>query len=261
MCNWATTPWTPWSSATSTSAWSSDAAVRHDVPPRLGLQPVLLAPARPAGPQAGRPVPRADQEGPLTWTATRSSPPPLPGGRRAHHRHHLHGEPAHVGHSRLLRRWPQLRASRTASRSAATTCPRRRSSASGARSRSSGTTASLLDRVPRGLARGAAARGRDAAQPGRYTMADQLAFRMRQRPVRTAAACSTVVVSILPAGPDGRRRRAGVAAPRPGQPGGQEPHHRRRGRSWCSTRQGRRHEGHDLGADRQGGPAPWPARR
>ncbi len=32
---------------------------------------------------------------------------------------------------------------------------------------------------------------------GRYTMADQLAFRMRQRPVRTAAACSTVVVSIF----------------------------------------------------------------
>ena len=32
---------------------------------------------------------------------------------------------------------------------------------------------------------------------GRYTMADQLAYRMRQRPVRTAAAASTVVVSIF----------------------------------------------------------------
>src|SRR5918995_3104023 len=32
---------------------------------------------------------------------------------------------------------------------------------------------------------------------GRYTMADQLAFRMRQVPVRTAAATSTVVVSIF----------------------------------------------------------------
>src|SRR3990170_2655780 len=32
---------------------------------------------------------------------------------------------------------------------------------------------------------------------GRYTMADQLAFRMRQRPVRTAAATSTVVVSFF----------------------------------------------------------------
>ena len=32
---------------------------------------------------------------------------------------------------------------------------------------------------------------------GRYTMADQLAFRMSQRPVRTAAATSTVAVSIF----------------------------------------------------------------
>ena len=32
---------------------------------------------------------------------------------------------------------------------------------------------------------------------GRFTMADQLAFRMRQRPVRTAAATSTVVVAIF----------------------------------------------------------------
>ncbi len=32
---------------------------------------------------------------------------------------------------------------------------------------------------------------------GRYTMADQLAYRMQQRPVRTAAATSTVVVSIF----------------------------------------------------------------
>src|SRR4030095_10700571 len=32
---------------------------------------------------------------------------------------------------------------------------------------------------------------------GRYTMADVLAFRMRQRPVRTAASVSTIVVSIF----------------------------------------------------------------
>src|SRR4029434_6137424 len=32
---------------------------------------------------------------------------------------------------------------------------------------------------------------------GRFTMADQLAFRMQQRPVRTAAATSTIVVSIF----------------------------------------------------------------
>ena len=32
---------------------------------------------------------------------------------------------------------------------------------------------------------------------GRYTMADVLAYRMRQRPVRTAAGVSTIVVSIF----------------------------------------------------------------
>ena len=32
---------------------------------------------------------------------------------------------------------------------------------------------------------------------GRYTMADQLAYRMRQVPVRSAAATSTIVVSIF----------------------------------------------------------------
>jgi len=32
---------------------------------------------------------------------------------------------------------------------------------------------------------------------GRFTMADQLAFRMQQKPVRTAAATSTIVVSIF----------------------------------------------------------------
>ncbi|MCB0906456.1 MAG: cation acetate symporter, partial [Nocardioidaceae bacterium] len=32
---------------------------------------------------------------------------------------------------------------------------------------------------------------------GRYTMADQLAYRMRQKPVRTAAAVSTVAVSVF----------------------------------------------------------------
>jgi len=32
---------------------------------------------------------------------------------------------------------------------------------------------------------------------GRFTMADQLAFRMKQKPVRLAAATSTVVVSIF----------------------------------------------------------------
>ena len=91
---------------------------------------------------------------------------------------------------------------------------------------------------------------------GRYTMADQLAYRMRQRPVRTAAATSTVVVSIfyllaqmvgagalvaLLLGVD-RRVREGLD-------------HRRRRPADGLLRDRRRHEGHHLGADRQGRPA------
>ena len=100
---------------------------------------------------------------------------------------------------------------------------------------------------------------------GRYTMADVLAFRMRQRPVRTAAAVSTDHgVDLLPAGPDGRRRRAGGAAARH-QAGHHLPRHGRRHREDRHDhpgrrpddhlRHGRRHEGHHLRPDRQGVPA------
>ena len=97
---------------------------------------------------------------------------------------------------------------------------------------------------------------------GQYTMADVLAFRMRQRPVRTAAAISTIVVSIFyllaqmvgagalvalllgikPAPSAGRRHRKIVDD-------------RRRRRPDDHLRHRRRHEGHHLGPDRQGLPA------
>ena len=91
---------------------------------------------------------------------------------------------------------------------------------------------------------------------GRFTMADVLSFRLRQRPVRMAAAISTLVVSFFyllaqMAGAGGLvalllgHRRAG----RP------ERGHRRRRRHHGRLRPDRRHEGHDLGADRQGDPA------
>ena len=97
---------------------------------------------------------------------------------------------------------------------------------------------------------------------GRYTMADQLAYRMRQRPVRTAAATSTVVVSIfyllaqmvgagalvaLLLGVDRatRSRRATIVGV---------------GAADDLLRHRRRHEGHHLGADRQGRPADGAAR-
>ena len=61
---------------------------------------------------------------------------------------------------------------------------------------------------------------------GRFTMADVLSFRLKQRPVRMAAAISTLAVSLLlPAGPDGRRRRPGRPAAR----------HRRRDRRRTSS--------------------------
>ena len=89
-------------------------------------------------------------------------------------------------------------ASRTASPSAATTCPPRRSSASPAPIALYGYDGFLYSigflvawlvalLLVAELLRNS----------GRYTMADALAYRMRQRPVRTAAATSTVVVSIF----------------------------------------------------------------
>ena len=63
---------------------------------------------------------------------------------------------------------------------------------------------------------------------GRFTMADVLSYRLRQRPVRIATAISVHHgLVLLPAGPDGRRRRPRLAAPRRLGRGGTEPGHRR----------------------------------
>ena len=91
---------------------------------------------------------------------------------------------------------------------------------------------------------------------GKFTMADVLSFRLKQRPVRIAAAISTLAVCFfyllaqmagaggtgLPAA--GHRRQAGPV-----------PGHRRRRRADDRLRADRRHEGHHLGADHQGLPA------
>ena len=88
---------------------------------------------------------------------------------------------------------------------------------------------------------------------GRYTMADELAFRMRQRPVRTAAAISTIVVSIfyLLAQMVGAGALVALLLG-VDEPGGQERRDRRGRRADDLLRHRRRHEGHHLGADRQG---------
>ena len=66
---------------------------------------------------------------------------------------------------------------------------------------------------------------------GRYTMADQLAYRMRQTPGADGGGdLDRRRLDLLPARPDGRRRRARRAAARRRQPGAEEPHHLRRRR-------------------------------
>jgi cation/acetate symporter len=90
---------------------------------------------------------------------------------------------------------------------------------------------------------------------GKFTMADVLAFRMRQRPVRTAAAISTLAVSFFyllaqMAGAGGWSPAAGHH-----RDGGAEHHHRRRRHPHDRLRARRRHEGHHLGPDHQGRPA------
>ena len=88
---------------------------------------------------------------------------------------------------------------------------------------------------------------------GRYTLADQLAYRMKQRPVRTAAATSTVVVSIfyLLAQMVGAGSLVALLLGVDSH-GAEEPDDRRRRPADDLLRHRRRHEGHDLGADRQG---------
>ena len=91
---------------------------------------------------------------------------------------------------------------------------------------------------------------------GRYTMADVLAFRMRQRPVRTAAAISTVVVSIFYLLAQMVGAGALVALLLGADSRGREDRHDHpRRRADDLLRHRRRHEGHHLGADRQGVPA------
>ena len=144
-------------------------------------------------------------------------------------------------------------ARRTASRSRATTCPPRRSSASPAPSRSTATTASCTPSAswwrgwsrccwsPSCCATPASTRWAtcwlpDAAAPGPRGGGDVDDGRL----------------VLLPAGPDGRRgrpRRAAARHHRQGRPGAR---HRRRRRADDRLRAHRRHEGHHLGADHQG---------
>ncbi len=88
---------------------------------------------------------------------------------------------------------------------------------------------------------------------GRFTMADVLSFRLKQRPVRIAAAISTLAVCFFyllaqMAGAGGLvSLLLGID-----DKAGQVARHRRRRRPHDHLRAHRRHEGHHLGADHQG---------
>ena len=88
---------------------------------------------------------------------------------------------------------------------------------------------------------------------GRFTLADVLSFRLHERPVRTAAAISTLVVSLfyLLAQMVGAGGLVNLLLGVKGG-SGQNLDDRRGRRPHADLRPGRRHEGHHLGADHQG---------
>ena len=84
---------------------------------------------------------------------------------------------------------------------------------------------------------------------GKFTIADVLAFRLRERPARTAAAIGHAGRRrLLPDRADGRRGRADPGARRHRLHAGGDPHRRLH----ALLRRVRRHGRHDVGADHQG---------
>ena len=91
---------------------------------------------------------------------------------------------------------------------------------------------------------------------GKFTMADVLSFRLKQKPVRIAAATTTLVVCFFyllaqMAGAGGLVSLLLGIGDKVGQ--ARRDHGRRRAHD--PLRAHRRHEGHHVGADHQGGPA------
>ena len=114
----------------------------------------------------------------------------------------------------------------------------------------------LLHRLPGGVARRAAAGRRIAAQHRQIHDG-----RRAELPAAAAAGpggrrdVDADGVAVLPARPDGGRRRFGRLAARRQEPRRSVDRHRRRRRADDRLRPHRRHEGHHVGADHQGGPA------
>ncbi|CAA9494623.1 MAG: Putative symporter YjcG, partial [uncultured Solirubrobacteraceae bacterium] len=114
----------------------------------------------------------------------------------------------------------------------------------------------VLDRLPRRLAHRAAARRRAPAQQRQVHDGRRAGLPHAAAPgAHGGGHLDHRRVDLLPAGPDGRRRRPRQPAARRRLPGRQEHHDRGRRRPDDLLRHGRRHEGHHLGADHQGRPA------
>ena len=114
----------------------------------------------------------------------------------------------------------------------------------------------LLGRLPRGVARGAAAGRRTAAQHRQVHDGRRAGVPDAPAPgARRGRHVHPRRVVLLPARPDGRRGRPGRAAAQRHQQGRAGGRHRHRRRRDDRLRADRRHAGHDVGADHQGGTA------
>ncbi len=241
------------------------AAVRHDVPARLALQPLRQRPPRPAGPRAQRRTTRSTsaEVGDVMSAqilAVMAAEPPgphhvaVPRRGRGDHRHHVLGQPAELRHGRLLRRRALLlglpeRPGHRRRLHVGGVVPRHLRRDRALRLR----RLPLLDRLPGRLAGGAAAGRGDAAQL--RPLHDGRPAGLPDAPASGADGGGDLDrggVDLLPARADGRRRRPGLAAARHRQPGDDQPDHLRGRHPDGLLRDRRRHEGHHLGADRQG---------
>ena len=214
----------------------SAADIRDDLERRRATRERLLL--RPLGRHDGREQPHPEHLD-------------LRGLRRGDAVHRDPREPQQQDRGRLLRgRRARSPGRRTASRSRATTCPRHRSSASAARSRSTATTGSSTRSASWSPGSSPCCWSPSCMRnTGKFTMADVLSFRLKQGPVRMAAAITTLAVCFFyllaqMAGAGGLvSLLLGIGPDRSVDRG------RRGRRAHDPLRARRRDEGHHLGAD------------
>ena len=246
--------------ATSTSPWSSGCSSSSHVPARLDLRALTPTEARPAGARARAAVRRetARQQGGPGMSSDTLTALLFLAVVAGHGRHHVLGQPAE--HAAPLTSTPAAATSPGFQNGMAISGDYMSAASflgiSGAIAPSGydGFLYSIgflvawlvalllvaeLLRNSGPLHDGRPARLPDAPDPGPHRRGDVHGRRL----------------DLLPARPDGRRRCARRAAARCRVRGHQGAHHRRGRPADDLLRHRRRHEGHDLGADRQGGAA------